>query len=281
MKSVKEKKAREGCQDGSMCFLAIDIGNTNIKTGHFLRGNLEETLEIPSSLDPCEYWPRVEQWLGRDRFKSVRSVGIASVVRSLDTEILQALATIRQAPKGKLPGVSIITKDFRFPLKSAYQPGLLGMDRMLAAVAGASLFGKPVITVDIGSAVTIDLVDGDSLFKGGLILAGGGFRARALAAFTSLLPEISVPQSSPPLIGTNTTACLSSGIYHGMRAEIQGLVSQIQREIGTVTPVALTGQGSRLFEPNLPEGWQIEQWLVLKGIYYSCQGSAVESQESE
>lgn len=264
-----------------MAFLAIDIGNTNIKTGHFLRGNLGKTLELPSVLDPGEYWPRVEQWLGKDQLASIQSVGIASVVRNLDTRILEALAAIRAASGGELPQISIITRDFPFPLKSAYQPGLLGTDRMLAGVAGASLFGKPVITVDIGSAVTIDLVDGDGVFRGGLILAGGGFRVRALAAFTSLLPEVPVPESPPPLIGTSTVACLSSGVYHGMRAEIQGLVSQIQGETGQVTSVVLTGQGSRLFHENRPEGWHIEERLVLKGIYFSCQGSGIGDQRAE
>ncbi len=90
-----------------------------------------------------------------------------------------------------------------------------------------------------------------------------------------------MPQSPPPLIGTSTVACMSSGIYHGMRAEIQGLVSQIHEEMNMTTPVVLTGHGSRLFQVSLPQGWQIEEWLVLKGIYFSCRGSGVRNQESE
>lgn len=264
-----------------MCFLAIDIGNTNITTGHFVRGDLEETLKVPSSSDPREYWSRAEQWLGRDRFEAIQAVGISSVVRNLDTQIADAFGTMRSVARGGTSLVSVVTKDFPFPLKSAYQPGLLGTDRMLAAVGASNLFGKPAITVDIGSAVTIDLVDGDGVFRGGLILAGGRFRARALATFTSLLPEIPVPQSPPALIGTSTVECLSSGIYHGMRAEIQGLVSQMQKEINSKTAVVLTGQGSRLFQENLPKGWQIEEWLVLKGVYYSCQLAGVKGKESE
>ena len=254
-----------------MAFLAIDIGNTHITTGYFSRDEMVETLKMPTASHPQEFWSRVEQWLGANRFMSVRSAGVSSVVRNLETTLADAFTSQGRVFRGKLPQVSIITKDFPFPLRSAYQPGLIGTDRMLAAVAGVNLFGKPVITVDIGSAVTIDLVDGHDIFRGGLILAGGGFRARALAAFTSLLPEIPVPQSAPPLVGTNTVDCLSSGVYHGMRAEIRGLVSEIQNQIGEVTPVVLTGQGSRLFQEDLPDGWHIEEWLVLKGIYYACQ----------
>jgi type III pantothenate kinase len=258
-----------------MGFLAIDIGNTNITTGYFPRGDLTETLKIPSSVDPPAYWFQISEWLGGERFRGVQAIGASSVVKDLDTEISGALSAVHPFSAGQPPALYVITRDFPFPLKSAYQQGLLGTDRMLAAVAGAALLGKPVITVDIGSAVTIDLVDGEGVFKGGQILVGGGLRAKALAAFTSLLPEIPVPQSPPPLIGTSTVECLSSGIYHGMRAEIQGLVSQIQKEASTTAAVVLTGQGSRLFEESRPSGWQIEKFLVLKGIYYSCQGSGV------
>jgi len=253
-----------------MAFLAVDIGNTNIKTGYFAGGELAGTLESPSTLDPGEYWAGVGRWLGRDRFESIESVGIASVVKGLGARVSEALAGSDRLARARSPRVWILGGDFPFALESAYKPGLLGVDRMLAAIAGVSLFGKPVITVDIGSAVTIDFVDHGGVFRGGLILAGGGFRLKALADFTSLLPEIPVPESPPPLIGTDTEACLGSGVYHGMRAEIEGLVRQIQEEAGRAIPVVMTGKGSRLFHESLPEGWHLEDWLVLKGIYFAC-----------
>ena len=105
-------------------------------------------------------------------------MGIASVVRNLDVQIADALDTQRRASKCDISQVWTITKDSHFPVRSAYQPGLLGMDRMLGAVGGVQLVGKPVITVDIGSAVTIDLVDGEGVFRGGLILAGAPLPGR-------------------------------------------------------------------------------------------------------
>jgi type III pantothenate kinase len=262
-----------------MSFLAIDIGNANIKIGRFERGELAETLKVRADCDGAEFWRGIEQWLGERRFGSIQGVGVSSVVKDVDAALLEALATRCSPARKEPPRTWRITRESQFPLKSAYRPGLLGTDRMLGAVAGVFLFGKPVVTVDIGTAVTIDLVDGRGVFRGGFILAGGHLRARALAEHTSLLPEIPVPQSPPPLIGTDTVGCLSSGIYHGMRAEIQTLVAQVHREIGTVTPVVVTGQGSRLFQRGLPEGWHIDTWLVLKGIYHSCQGAGDRSQE--
>jgi type III pantothenate kinase len=249
-----------------MSFLAVDIGNTHIKTGLFWKGNLRDTL-ICSVSDCLEYWPRVEEWLGRERFEEVSTVGIGSVVRNIEVRLSDELARLRADPEWKPPEVSIFTKDFPFPLKSVYQRGQLGTDRVLAAIGAVRLLGKPVTIVDIGSAVTIDVVDEGGVFRGGIISAGAELRIRALAQFTSLLPEVSVPQSPPPLIGTKTEECLSSGVYHGMRAEIQGLVSHLHKALGGKTPVVLSGQGSRLFRHNPPKGWQTDEWLVLKGIY--------------
>jgi type III pantothenate kinase len=254
-----------------MSFLAIEIGNANIKIGHFEKDDLAETLKMPLGGHVAEFWPQLEQSMGEERFGSIRAVGLSSVVKGLYEAILEALGGVCSMVGRKRPRTWRITRESEFPLGSVYRPGLLGTDRMLGAVAGVHLFGKPVVTVDIGTAVTIDHVDGQGVFQGGFILAGGGLRAQALAEHTSLLPEIPVPQSPPPFIGTDTVGCLSSGIYHGMRAEIQTLVAEVHREIGTITPVVVTGQGNRLFQRGLPEGWHIDPWLVLKGIYYTCQ----------
>ena len=264
-----------------MSFLAIDIGNANIKVGRFERGELAETLTAPADGDGAGFWRRIEQWLGDRRFGSIQGVGVSTVVKDFDALLLEALVTTCSAAGKEPPRTWRITRESQFPLTSAYRPGLLGTDRMLGAVAGAFLFGKPVVTVDIGTAVTIDLVDGRGVFRGGFILAGGHLRVRALAEHTSLLPEIPVPQSPPALIGTDTVGCLSSGIYHGMRAEIQTLVAEVHREIGTITPVVVTGQGNRLFQRGLPEGWHIDAWLVLKGIYYTCQETDDRGQGTE
>ena len=255
-----------------MSLLAIDVGNTNISIGLFLGEELEETFNIPVSFDPKRFWPEVERKLGQDRFKEITTVAISSVVKGIDLNLADSLAEFYfMNHLGEVPKVSLITKDTKWPLASAYKSGL-GTDRMLAAVAAAMLHGRPVIVVDIGSAVTVDLVDSEGVFRGGIILAGAGMRLRALAQFTSALPEIPIPEEPPPLIGADTIECMSSGVHHGMRQEIQGLVSAIQAEIGEEAPVVLTGQGSRLFREQRPAGWWIEEGLVLKGIYFVASG---------
>lgn len=255
-----------------MSLLAIDVGNTNISIGLFEGSKLEEAFKIPVSSAPKRFWPEVESKLGENRFREIVMVGVSSVVKGMELNLADSLAGFCSLDHlGEMPRLSLITKDTKWPLDSAYEPGL-GTDRMLAATAAAALYGRPVTVVDIGSAVTVDLVDGEGIFRGGIILAGAGMRLRALAQFTSALPEISIPTKPPPLIGTDAIGCMNSGIHHGMRQEIQGLVSAIQAEIGEETPVVLTGQGSQLFREHRPVDWWIDEWLVLKGIYFVASG---------
>ncbi|MGQ9601890.1 MAG: type III pantothenate kinase [Candidatus Bipolaricaulia bacterium] len=258
-----------------MKLLAIDVGNTNISTGLFSsKGELEEAFKLPNSSPPGEFWAEAAGRLG-PRFKEIGRVGLSSVVKGLAQRLAEGLLEYCSSSgrlSNKPPRTLVITGETEWPrrlqLASAYKAGL-GTDRMLAAIAAAKLYGRPVIVVDIGSAVTVDLVDKDGVFRGGLILAGAGMRLRALAQFTSALPEISIPDPAepPPLIGIDTVSCMSAGVHHGMRQEIQGLVRAIQAEVGEAS-VILTGGGSRLFQKERPPKWRLDPWLVLKGIYF-------------
>lgn len=255
-----------------MSFLTIDVGNTHISTGLFVGKRLVRAFKVPVVSDIQRFWPHAECQIGRERFEGITGVGISSVVAGKDIELVNSRFKLRDPhPSREEWDITRITRDTEWPLASAYESGL-GTDRMLASVAAVRLHGKPVITVDIGSAVTVDLVDDDGVFRGGVILAGAGMRLRALAQFTSALPEVSIPDGPPPLIGRSTVACISSGIHHGMRQEILGLVAEIQRGIPGRAHVVLTGQGSRLFLEDRPRGWHIDEWLVLKGIRYVAQG---------
>lgn len=58
------------------------------------------------------------------------------------------------------------------------RPDTTGPDRLLAAWAAATRYGVPVIVVDLGTATTVDVVDGDGFFQGGADPAGHGAGGR-------------------------------------------------------------------------------------------------------
>ena len=79
---------------------------------------------------------------------------------------------------------------------------------------------------DLGTATTVSVVDDKGAFRGGAIMPGIRTALSALAAGTSLLPQISV-DAPDKVIGTNTNACLQSGAVYGNAALIDGMNARI------------------------------------------------------
>ena len=73
--------------------------------------------------------------------------------------------------------------------------------------------------VDVGTAITVDLVSADGAFLGGAILPGIQMSARALHEFTDLLPLVDVSDltAPPPALGTATDAGHAVGAVLGHR----------------------------------------------------------------
>lgn len=117
------------------------------------------------------------------------------------------------------------------PISTALlRPDRTGPDRLLAAWAAASLHGTPVIIVDLGTATTVDAVDGDGFFLGGAILPGLGLSADALAEGTARLPrvELDVPAEA---VGTDTVMALQSGIVIGHVGAVRELAMRMQTHV--------------------------------------------------
>ena len=111
------------------------------------------------------------------------------------------------------------------------RPDMVGVDRLLDALAANRLRtpGRPAVVVDVGSAITVDLIDADGAFLGGAILPGTAMSARALHEFTDLLPQIDMAELAepPPALGTATVAAMRSGLFWGAVGSVRQLVEQL------------------------------------------------------
>jgi type III pantothenate kinase len=126
------------------------------------------------------------------------------------------------------------------PLQTALlRPDRTGTDRLLAAWAAVRLHGSPVIVIDLGTATTVDAVDGDGFFLGGAILPGLGLAAETLAQGTARLPhvELDLPERA---IGADTTAALQSGIVIGHVGAVRELVQRIRDGMAGVAAATLS-----------------------------------------
>ena len=123
----------------------------------------------------------------------------------------------------------------------------VGPDRLVNTVAGHDLFGGDLIVVDFGTATTFDVVAGDGAYIGGVIAPGVNLSLEALHNAAAALPhvDISKPQH---VIGTNTVACMQSGIFWGYVGLVREICARIKAEQAREMRVVATGGLAPLFQ---------------------------------
>jgi len=126
------------------------------------------------------------------------------------------------------------------------RPEEVGADRLVNTVAAHDRYKGPLIVVDFGTATTLDVVDRDGNYCGGVIAPGINLSLAALHMAAAKLPSVRISRTER-VIGTDTVSCMQSGIYWGYVGLIEGLVPRIKAEFGAAMGVIGTGGLAPLF----------------------------------
>jgi type III pantothenate kinase len=209
-------------------FLTVDIGNARIKIGVFdtIAGDAlpEPMRTLPLDGDEPQF-DSIGPWLN-DLANRKMPWFLASVNRFGATRLIDWLSghrpddSVTLLSAGDLPLVVRVDR-----------PDMVGIDRLVDAVAVNRVRepGRAAVIVDVGTAITVDLVAADGAFLGGSILPGLQMSARALNEFTDFLPLLDVSELSepPPALGTSTEAAMRSGLFWGTVGAIRQLIEQL------------------------------------------------------
>ncbi len=236
--------------------LVADVGNTRIKWG-LCRGDDLRGEAVPPD-DPAAWARQLKAW-------------------RLDGPLAWAVAGVHPARRDRLVAwlrergddVRVLADYRELPLRVAVDaPERVGIDRLLNAVAVAPRVppGTAAVIIDAGSAVTVDLVDGTGVFRGGAILPGLQLMGRALNAYTAALPLVVDFGAAPPTVpGTNTTAAITAGVYHTVCGGIDRLVERL-RSVAEPARVFFTGGSSELLPGLACRPEPAGPFLTLHGI---------------
>ena len=160
------------------------------------------------------------------------------------------------------------------PLPIRLVPGespTIGIDRLIVAAAAYDLVRSSVITVDIGTATTIDAVTDQGLFLGGIILPGPRLWLNSLHFGTANLPKTEIKQKIS-VIETSTTGCIQAGLYNGYRHLLEGLVQQMRLELAQKSQhdstIYLTGGNAKYWCEDFPN-WCFHPDLLVSGLAQS------------
>lgn len=249
-----------------MNLIAIDIGNTNIHIGLFVK-NEQKSVEVIADGDKAALVKALkaawEQIPISETSKEKKRDG-AIIVSSVRPDWLEL---IREIAKNEL-GEKILVIGDNIPLPMAMfvdEPLKVGTDRVVAAAAAYAVAENAVVVADFGTALTIDLVDENGAFQGGVICPGLAMKAKALNEGTAQLPQITVRKPDTPY-GKNTTDAINCGLYYAAVGTLEEVIRRFAEQLGRWPQTVLTGSAAKIIKDDCQFIDNYVPDLVIKGI---------------
>lgn len=283
--------------------LAIDIGNTTIAfTGLEMTGSQSVSLrpegisDLPVSAEEAPdavlcpedfdivFSEKIPTETGKDTEIFLREAGLllgryAIGTAGPDTTVISAVAISSVVPActpaakalaEKICAARPVVINWKCNTGLSFEmipaPDRVGADRVADSAWAAARYPLPVMTVDMGTATTINIVSADRKFLGGMIGAGVRTALHSLRTGTAQLPEL-LPGPVPPekLIGTDTSGCMLSAAVVGTAAMIDGLAGHVEEQIGSPLTLILTGGNAPAVSEWIRHSYVAEPGLAAKG----------------
>jgi type III pantothenate kinase len=259
--------------------LVVDVGNTNTVLGVFAKvakGEADSPASETLGYELVANWrlatvvtQTVDEYgvLFRNLFamnkveaKGIHGIVISSVVPPLDSTLREVCERyFNTKPLFIEPGV-------KTGMPVLYDnPGEVGADRIVNAVAAFEKYGGPCIVVDFGTATTFDCVSAKGEYQGGVISPGLGISADALFERTARLPRVDIRKPAR-VIGSNTVGSLQSGLYYGYLGLVDGILELLLKELGKDAKVVATGGLASLIGTGSKYIKNVDEFLTLEGL---------------
>jgi type III pantothenate kinase len=138
-------------------------------------------------------------------------------------------------------------------------PEQLGVDRWAAVVAARARHAAACVVVIAGTATTINLLDADGAFRGGVIIPGVALMKRALAVNTAKLPFAEGAHRAEPRNTADAieTGCLEAGA---------GAIERMRHRLGPDAACLVSGGFAAALLPLLDARAEYVEHLVLEGV---------------
>ena len=147
-------------------------------------------------------------------------------------------------------------------------PARLGADRWVAMIGAhhrllARGLRRPCVVVMVGTAVTVEAIDANGKFLGGIILPGHGIMLRALESGTA---GLHVPTGDVRDFPTNTSDALTSGGTFAIAGAVQRMVENVTRHCGEAPECIMTGGAGWKMEPSMSVSYELVDSLIFDGL---------------
>ncbi len=244
--------------------LAIDIGNTNLVIGCFQGDELKFKARIATDSS------RTSDQYGVEIKNMMEAYGVQvseiddCIISSVVPPVFNSVRTGVWKVIGKQP--MVVGPGLKTGLNIHVDvPSQVGSDRIVIAVAALAEYKAPLILMDLGTATTIEVVEPENMYLGGVIFPGVRVSLDALTSRAAQLPGISLDKPRQ-VIGKNTVDCMRSGMMYGTAAMIDGLVERMEAELGHQCTLIATGGMAQFITPLCKRDIILDKNLLLKGL---------------
>lgn len=247
--------------------LCIDIGNTHTHYGivdgagaRFQRQTATRQIDHPEQ----GFGPILAS-LQRE-YTSLRGIAFCSVVPDASEKIRRVIERSHTALS-----VFQLTHEQKLGVPIAYpRPFEIGQDRLANAAGAHAHFGTPAIVIDMGTAVTFDIVTRSRGYEGGIIAPGVEIMRRYLHEQTALLPRLDESIQIDRAIGQSTVEAMRIGTVIGFGGMIQALLDRVLQELAArgepPSRIIATGGSADLLRKTLRTPFEVVPDITLRGL---------------
>ncbi len=250
-----------------MTFLAIDIGNTRLKWSQYEAPRpgaklIAQGAEFLENVDKLSDGP----WAALTA--PDRMLGCVVAGDALKRRAEEQMELWDVAPQWVVASLE------EAGLRNGYDhPTRLGADRWVAMVGARHRVlrregPRPMVVVMVGTAVTVEAVDAEGMFLGGLILPGHGIMLRALESGTA---GLHVPTGEVSAFPTNTSDALTSGGTYAIAGAVERMVQHVHRHCGTEPACIMTGGAGWKMAPHMTRPFELVDNLIFDGLLEMAQ----------
>jgi len=239
--------------------LCIDIGNSRIKLGLVHGDHVHGGTTVSTGAKRVELDAALKRVLRG--VPAVEAAVLCSVRPSATRGVSAAVARVAR--------VRALEVTHRTPLAielAVRKPARVGMDRVSGACGALPGRRRSVITVDAGTAITVNLVL-NRRFVGGVIMAGPSASLAGLAGSTARLPLLDYEKGPvTPRRMDDTESAMRWGATLSAAGGIGAAVAVLETHARRTLPVVVTGGHMARLAQALPAEWEYQPHLTLLGL---------------
>ena len=251
-----------------MRFLAIDVGNTRLKWALYDHARAGAT----PLFQGAEFLENI------DRLAEGEWAALPEPQRMLGCVVAGDAVKRRVEEQMEIWDVTaqwVVSSVAEAGLVNGYDhPARLGSDRWVAMIGARHRMlaqgpARPLVVVMVGTAVTVEAIDVQGRFLGGLILPGHGIMLRALESGTA---GLHVPTGEVRDFPTNTSDALNSGGTYAIAGAMDRMVQNLHRHCGSEPKCFMTGGAGWKMAPSLTTPFELVDNLIFDGLLEMARG---------